>query len=168
MTTTLSDLSPATVQRLSDAIRLLAEVHNKRFSDAAITVWCKRLAEYANGSALWRAMSAACEEDRMPSLHRLVELMRGRPETKLYQAMQPPTPEQKAKADKAAVLSLLWLHYAKGWELERVGAETIGRLVAGRLDYPPEDLPRILAEAKEHYPRTLVMAWMENEQREGR
>jgi hypothetical protein len=82
--------------------------------------------------------------------------------------MTPPTPEEKAKADQAAILSLLWLHYAKGWELSRVGAETISRLVAARADIPPTEIERVLAAAKEVYPRTLVLAWMENEKRNGR
>lgn len=169
MTTTLSDLSPATVQRLTDAIRLVAECHNWRMTDALLQVWCKKLAPYAKGQAIWKAMSMACEEEKRPSLHRIVELIRGRPETQIWSPPPPPTEKEKYDADVSAILSLLWLHYAKGWELSRVGGETIGRLFAERASkpFPPEDIPRMLDAAKEIYPRELVLAWMADQQRNG-
>jgi hypothetical protein len=163
---TLSDLSPTEVQKLTNAIQSVAEVHSKRMSDAAIRVWCKALAPYAKGQQLYRALEAACEEERMPSLHRLRELMRGRPETNAAPTIRPLTELERKESDKAAILSLLWLHYAKGWELERVGAETIGRLVAARLE-GEHDIAKVLAMAKEIYPRDLVLRWMDDQQRRG-
>jgi hypothetical protein len=85
----------------------------------------------------------------------------------MYQAVTPPTEQEKALADKAAILSLLWLHYAKHWDLERVGAETISRIVIARAGIPEADVVKTLAAAKEIYPRELVLRWMDDQQRMG-
>ncbi len=134
-------------------------------SDAAVMVWCKALCQYANGSALWRAFAAGCEEDRMPSLHRMRELLRGRQDTAAFVAPPPLTQEERDLSDQAAMLSCLWLHYAKGWELERVGSEIIGRLWAKQSGDP--DIANRLKQAKEAYPREYVLNWMEEQQAMG-
>ncbi len=93
--------------------------------------------------------------------------MRGRPEAVQWKGHERLTPEEQKRSDNAAILSLLWLHYAKGWELERVGAETISRIVAAQLKQPANDIPRLLAAAKEVYSRDFVMRWMEEQERIG-
>lgn len=82
-----------------------------------------------------------------------------------FMAPAPMTEEERKRADKAAILSMLWLHYAKGWDLARVGSDTISRLVSAHM--PETNIERMLIAAKEIYPRDLVMAWMAEEQRIG-
>jgi hypothetical protein len=157
------------LQRLRNEIVLLSEVHSKRLSDEAMSHWVKRLLQYATGQALWTALERARDERTFPSVGWVLEererLMRV--EAKPYAALPELTPDERKRSDNAAVLSMLWLHYARGWELERVGAETIARLLAQQTGRPIEDIPKMLAAAKEIYPRDLVMRWMVDQERAG-
>lgn len=90
--------------------------------------------------------------------------MRGRPEASPFTAPTM-TKEQRDKSDKHAILAMLWLHYAKGWDLARVGSDTIARLVSAHM--PEQNIERMLIAAKEIYPRDLVIAWMADQERIG-
>lgn len=72
----------------------------------------------------------------------------------------PLTPEERKRADHSAVLSMLWLHYAHGWPVERIASDIVGRLFGG-------DPVRAVEAAKEIYPREFVLAWMEDQKRAG-
>lgn len=79
----------------------------------------------------------------------------------------PLTPAEKKRSDNAAVLSMLWLHYHHGWALERVGQETIGRVVSAQLGVPIVDMAKMLADVKEIYPKEMVLQWMRDQQAAG-
>lgn len=65
------------------------------------------------------------------------------------------------------MLSMLWLHYHHGWSLERVGQETIGRVVSVQLGVPIVDVAKMLADVKEIYPMEMVLQWMRDQQAAG-
>jgi hypothetical protein len=87
-------------------------------------------------------------------------VIENRRDIKPFEPLPDLTPEEKRRSDNAAVLSLLWLHYAHGWDLNRIGAETIGRVVAQQLGKPAGDVAKILEAAKEVYTDDVVTKWM--------
>ena len=149
-------------QRLRQAISLLMDVHSRRMSEEAMTHWVKRLTPYTKGKALWAALERACDEKSMPSVGWVLEQMQyeNRADLKPPPTLVPLTPEEQKRSDNAAVLSMLWLHYKHGWALEVVGQHTIGRVVARQLGVTDMDLSKVLAAAKEAYPREMVLKWM--------
>lgn len=146
--------------RLTRAIKLLSEAHSKRLSPAGILTWCRALAPFAKQASLWRALEASCEEARFPSIAQVKSLMRGRPETESFKPIPPLTPEQKRRADHAAVLSMLWLHYTQGWRL----TDFHGTVLAKAFGKDPHEA---LAAAVAVYDEATVRRWMSDQQRAG-
>jgi hypothetical protein len=134
-----------------------------------MTHWVKRLLPYAKGKALWAALEHACDEKSMPSVGWVLEQMQyeSRQDLKPAPELVPLTPEQQKRSDNAAMLSMLWLHYHHGWDLMQVGQHTIGRVVARQLGVPDLELGRVLAAAKDSYPRELVLKWMDDQKTAG-
>lgn len=159
---------PAHMTRLRSAIDLLAHVHSKRLSDEATGHWLKRLLPYAKGSALWRAMEAACDERGFPSLHWVLEqiTIQQRQDTKPFEPIPELTPEQRIRADAAAIKSALWLHYEHDHGARHVGGivqACMARLFAAQVGKPIDEA---LEEAKRMpgHDRAAVAVWMQNQE----
>lgn len=73
--------------------------------------------------------------------------------------VKPLTPDEKRKADKAAILSMLWLHYANGWGLNEFHNYGLAKLYG-------DNMEAAFKAAKEIYSRDLVLAWMEDQKRQ--
>lgn len=68
-------LSPDEMADLSQQVALLAEMYNRRLSDAAMEMWVESLAP-RYGTALRKAMRKACQQQFMPSLGEVLEYVR--------------------------------------------------------------------------------------------
>ena len=60
-----SKLHPVHQERLKKAVMLLAETHGRKLSPAAITVWCRALAPFAEGQLVWSVRSGPDAVDRI-------------------------------------------------------------------------------------------------------
>ncbi len=141
---------------LRKAIKLLAEVHGKRLSDQAILVWCKALAAYTQGKALWRALAESCEDDRMPSIAKVKSRLGDRPELSAMKPIPELTPREKDRSEQAAMLSMLWLHYVHGWGPE----DFRGSIFETKYGKDPSTAIR---EAAERIDRATVERWMQDQ-----
>lgn len=146
-------LTPGEQERLRKAISVLLQTFGKRPNDVVILVWCKALAPYAKGSAIWRALAQACEGDKLPSINAVKLLMQTRRETMDWQSAPEPTPEERKRSDHAAILSMLWLHYEREWPLDSFAGHVLGRLFG-------KDPAEALRVALEVYDRPTVAKWM--------
>jgi hypothetical protein len=146
-------LHPVHQERLKKAVMLLAETHSRKLSPAAITVWCRALAPYAEGKLLWRAFQTACETERMPSIDSLRTLMRGRPELSVFQPPPPLSEAEQKRSDQAAIMSMLWLHYECGWSFHDVSGHVLARCFGG-------DAHSALVKAAECFDAETVRKWM--------
>lgn len=148
---------------LRAAIELLADVHGKRMSAEALAHWLKRLLPLA-GSALYRALEIGCDERSFPSLGWVIETAanQNRRDTKPAPTLTPLTPVEQDASDRAAVKSLLWLHYAKGWTLDEIGKDSLGALYARQRGISPDDVPALVEAAMQAYPRETILRWMDD------
>jgi hypothetical protein len=96
----------------------------------------------------------------MPSIAEVKTGMAGRTDLEAFKPIPELTPEQRAKSNKAAILSMLWLHYAKGWSLDSFKGHVLGKAYEG-------DPTAALKAACEIYDRDLVMRWMQDQQAAG-
>lgn len=154
---------------MDKAIGVLCDIHNRKLSDEGRRHWMSQLMPFATGKAIWKALEIAGNEKGMPSVAWVLEQQQryARDDVKPYVAPVPLTPEQQRRSDVAAMKSLLWLHYHHGWELERVGKETIGRVMAAQMGMAAEDVPHVQQAAKDKYPREYVLQWMRDQQAAG-
>jgi hypothetical protein len=101
-------------------------------------------------------MAELCEGDKFPTLKTIIEMQRAKAMRKAHSAapMQELTEAERKRADHAAILSMLWLHYEMGWKLEDFAGSTMGRLFGG-------DPRNLIEKAKRHYDRETVKCWMD-------
>lgn len=157
------------LQRLRNEIVLLSEIHSKRLSDEAMAHWVKRLLPYASGQGLWTALERARDERAFPTVgwvleHREQSMRR---EAKPFESPPALTPEERARSDRAAILSMLWLEYTRGFGPQHIGGIVSGcmaRLYA-RQKTSDAHVEALLAEAREKYSREYVLAWMAEQER---
>lgn len=156
---------------LREQLNNLCEIHGRRMSDEARRHWMRRLTEmhqtYRNG--VIRALDAACDSRSFFELEWIRERaeQENRRDTRPFVAPAEPTEVERHRADLAAIKSLLWLHYRHGWDLERIGRETLGRAFASQRGIDPADVPAVIAAAKESYPRETILRWMDDQQQIG-
>lgn len=155
-------LDPETRERLRRAIETLFAnfSSSKRQNDVKVLTWCRALAPYAKGKSLWWALEMACREARQPGIPDIQRMMNGRPETEAFKPIPELTPEERKRADQSAVLSMLWLHYAKYWWF----SDFAGTVLARQLGAEPQEALRAAAET---YDRATVLAWMAGQIRAG-
>lgn len=141
-------------EHLARSVNLLAAVHNRRMSEDAVMMYCKRLSPYALTAGLYSALASLADAERMPSIGAIKSAMRGRTDLEPFKPIPQLTPEQEAASDKSAIMSMLWLHYAKGWG----PSEFRGSVFERRFGV---DTARALAAAKELYAKETILAWMQ-------
>lgn len=134
--------------------------------------WVKRLLPYAKGRAVWVALEKARDEKYFPSVGGVLELIEQeqRRDTLPYVPPKPLTPEESSKSDRAAILSMLWLEYTKGFGPVHIGGIVSGcmaRIYAKQFGKTDADIEAAMVEARAKYPREFVLRWMEEQQRIG-
>lgn len=137
---------------------LLARVHNKRLAEDALVVWCRALAPYARGKELWRALEQSCEEKAMPGIQQVKLKLAGRPELEEFKSIPALTPVERKRADQAAIMSMLWLHYEYAWPLKSFAGHILGRMLGA-------DPTKALELAKQTNSRDEVWKWMSDQAR---
>lgn len=149
---------------LTAALELLCEIHGRRMSNEARRHWLRRLLPLA-GSALFRAMEMACDDRAHFQLSWIIETAAtmNRRDTKPAPTLTPLTPVEQDASDRAAVKSLLWLHYAKGWTLDEIGKDSLGALYARQRGISPDDVPALVEAAMQAYPRETILRWMDDQ-----
>lgn len=130
---------------------------NRRIDPEMELFWVNRLEPLA-GPKLFRAMSEALEEERFPTLKRIIEMAQGRRDTQPFIAPAPLTTDERKRSDHAAIMSMLWLRY--NYEHDSLGELMLKRLFPG-------DPVKALATAMEIYPKETVNRWMDDQQRAG-
>jgi hypothetical protein len=149
--------SEPTEDDIRKQVRLFWANWSKRPSEEEQAAWARSLGPHWNKPGLRQAMRDAVErgEEWIPSVPTLLARMRtiehGAP--KADEVSKPLTDRERRRAERAAVLSLLWLHYELGWPLERVGAHMIATALGA-------DPVRAIAAAKEQYTPETIRRWM--------
>jgi hypothetical protein len=138
------------------AVKMLFLAFGKRDDPDMVSFWVNRLEPLAS-ARLYSALTQACEGDKFPSLRSIAMASAEQQRANARKEIPPLTAEEKKRADNAAILSMLWLHYEKNWRLEDFGGHVLGRLFGGN----PQEL---LVKAKAHYDRATVAKWMEAQQ----
>lgn len=133
--------------------RALVANFSKRVSPDLELLWVDKLEPFA-GQKLYAALDKALEEERMPTLWRVLEMFRGRRDTEQFKAPPLPTEQERRKADHAEIMSMLWLRYNHGHD-------SLGFIALKRLF--PGDANKALTAAQEIYPREVVNRWMQDQ-----
>jgi hypothetical protein len=146
-------------QRIRKGIQLLCSAFRTRMDKDGLEFWVSKLADYA-GPQLWSALKSALDGDRMPTLRDLRQASGAASRPNAYKEPPPLTADQRKRSDHAAIMSMLWLHYDKGWPLTDFGGHILGRLFG-------KDPHEALAKAKEIYDAPTVKSWMSDQARAG-
>lgn len=142
--------------RLRQSVMLLAEVHGRRLSDAALAQWVSSLSPYADRPSIWAAMTAACEAERMPSIGDVRASTIARSTSRTATTIAPMSRAERERADHAAVMSMLWLdRHHRG-----IGAGGILLSVMARQMGGADRATAAVAEARARYSDADVDAWM--------
>lgn len=148
------------------AVRQLWSAWTKRPSEEEQVAWTERLRPYFAKPALKHAMRECAEtSDWVPTIPALLARMRAIEDAAQSRSKYEPTlhiltAKEREKSDKAAVLSMLWLHHVKGWPTSAFSGTIFEERFAGMGQKAFED-------AAKHYPRELLEAWMEDQKRDG-
>jgi hypothetical protein len=113
------ELQPYQVQDLTERLETLRSMWAGRFTDGALRHWVKTLSPYY-GQTLFRVLEQGMNEKSMPSLGHILEALHQaaarEAQSKPVDLPQELTPDQKRKADTAAIRSMVWLVLVKGWD----------------------------------------------------
>lgn len=146
-------------ERLAMAVAKLGDVHGRKLSAVQIQHWVSRLTQHAENPILWRILAEACDGARMPAVSDVLDAIAAHPKAQA-RVEAPPTPGERLRSNHAAVLSMLWLHYAKNWQLR----DFAGTIMASQFGKDPYDA---LVAAKELYDKPTILAWMANQEQAG-
>lgn len=148
--------SHSELDQLQQAVRVLWSAFGRKADTDTCAVWAKSLRPY-EGPVLYRVFREAAEAESLPNLGEVLGKIRalkkaadGAPSILL-------TDEQRAKADKVAVLSMLWLHYAKGWSFESFHGTIFERNFG-------KDPVTALKAAAAIYDKDTVLRWMQDQE----
>lgn len=150
-------LSPHQREHLMRSLKLLAQAVGAKMGEERLHIYAKRLSPYATTKALYAAFSSLSEGERMPSVRQIRAEMGQRAELQPAKSIPPLTDEEQRRSDQSAVMSMLWLHYEKGW-----GPSAFrGTIFQKRLGM---DTAGALALAKEIYDRETIAKWMQDQE----
>lgn len=124
--------------------------------------WTRNLTRFY-GPSLFRVLDDMQLGKGMPSIAEVLEALQASATRSLMERPTPPEPtkEERERSDKAAILSMLWLHYAKNWPLWEFKGHILAR------QFGDKDPQEALKAAKELYDKDLILAWMVNQQQAG-
>lgn len=150
---------PKDYEKIKQSVRLLAANFNRRMDDETLRFWASRLSDHV-GPRLWRALAGALDGETFPTLRWVCDQASESPRANSVRFTPDLTDEQRRRSDHAAIMSMLWMHYEKGWTLSDFSAHILGRLFG-------KDPRQALIAAKEIYDSTTVKRWIEDQQRAG-
>lgn len=147
-------------ERIKAGVRRIANNHARNMSDAQVTSWAETLRPYA-GPVLMRVLDDFAIGDEFPNVGGIRAKYFGL--TQSSKTPRPQTEAERKKADHAAIVSMLWLHYEKGWRLEDFDGSPMARAFLG-LSFAQRDMNdeqraevmRALRAAKMHYDRATI------------
>lgn len=150
------------VMRLDALIRDMADSSGKLMKAARLDFYVKKLRAYC-GDELFKLLEDLAEEGELPSPRQIkaqlnARLLRNRLQQG-PQNMPQPTEGERARADKAAIMSMLWLHYEHAWPFESFGGQIIGKRFELQTG---QSAAEALAKAAAVYSEDAVRAWMAN------
>ena len=149
-----------TMNHILTSLKLLCSAFGRKLDQDALAFWASRLSEYPPES-VFKALREAMDGERFPTLKQLRDAAGNVGPTRNTVVEHPPlTADQRKRSDHSAIMSMLWLHYDKGWPLTDFGGHILGRLFG-------KDPHEALAKAKEIYDAPTVKAWMIDQQRAG-
>lgn len=143
--------------RIKRAVRMLCDAFGRKLSDEALDTWAERLEPYAGRPLLWRVLKDAVAWEQWPNLGTVLSKVQS--EIKHGEATKLPPPlseRERQRADHAAIMSMLSLHYEQHWRLEDFSGHILGRcfgrdpfeaLRAAKLQYDRESVQRWMADA---------------------
>lgn len=142
--------------RIVEEVKLLHALHHRRIQAEALKVWADECEKYA-GAVLWEVLRQGRFGERCPTIGQVLDACRARA-PKPQQEHPQLTLEQREKSERAAIMSLLWLHYEHGLtpELAQAFKQQTG-----------EPAGAALLRARERYPRAIVQRWMADQKRAG-
>lgn len=160
------------IRQLASAIETLCNIHSKHLSDEGRRHWIKQLTPWTKTKSLWKALEAAGNERGMPPVIWVLEQQQkfARDDVPQYVPPPEPTPEERMRSDRAAILSMLWLEYTKGFGPVHIGGIVNGcmaRIFARQTGKSDSEIEASLAEARAKYPREFVLRWMEEQKAMG-
>jgi hypothetical protein len=152
----ISDLE---TERIKAGIRRIALNHTRKLTDGEVTQWANELRPYA-GQKLAKVLEDFALGTEFPNVGEIrakyfAESKADAP----FKSLQL-TPDERKKANNAALKSMLWLHYVKRWRLEDFAGTTLAAAFGG--DPKPH-----LERAKEAYSRELIERWMADQIAQG-
>jgi hypothetical protein len=146
---------------LMDDVAKLASVMGRNLSKDALNHWADRLITLEPKSLLYRILGDFSDGPKMPALTEVLEAFnyakRVRPEANLTPRL---TEAEKKRADQSAIMSMLWLHYEKNWQL----SDFNGHIMARSFGRNPVDA---LIAASEIFTREDIRKWMKDQQDAG-
>lgn len=98
---------------------------------------------------------SSVKDDWVPSISQLIKRMHGIEGAASKSDGRAPrlTEAERRKSTRAAVLSMLWLHYELGWSFEQLGEHIMANAFGG-------NAVAAVAAAKEQYTQATVRRWM--------
>ena len=149
--------------RIKGLLQVLADTFNRRLNGETLLFWAKALEPMAG----WQALESAMGGTEFPTLRGLRDQAGGTEKPNGWKEIPRLTPEEKKRADHAAILSMLWLHYTrpKAWPLDAFDGSLIGRIMG---DAFTGDVHAALARAMQIYDRATVLKWMGDQERYGK
>lgn len=152
----------------------LCEIHSRKMSDEARGHWMRRLMQMHKtyGGGLLKALDAAADSRTYMELGWIEERAQqfNRRDVAPYVPPPPPTTEEQLRSDHAAILSMLWLEYTKGFGPVHIGGVVAGcmsRIYAKQFGKTDAEIEEAMAAARAKYPREYVLQWMEDQKRKG-
>lgn len=131
------------LERIIGQVRLLAEVFGRRLSDEAVLTWARTLERF-NAERLTEAFKRASVAEQWPTLGELVRGLSERRERAEIESPQHVSAGDRARANRAALKSMLWLHHACGWTMQEIGAMEIAKAYQNQTGKDP------VAEMQKH------------------
>lgn len=147
-------------ERLQIEVAKLHDAHGRPIKAAVIAHWVQRLTRFTEtpNAKVWRVLDQACDGARFPALADIIEASQSRWGDK------PPdvghtSGAARTRADRAMVLSMIWMHLTSGKPLHWFDGHAFARIM-GRDEKDPGEFLRAAIEA-EKWTKESITAWMD-------
>ncbi len=164
----------ASREQIKRSVRMLCDAFARKLNDDALDTWAERLEPYSKNPLMWRVLKDAVAWENWPNLGVLLGKIQA--EIKHSEGTRTPPPmsdRERERSDTAAIRSMLWLIYEKGWKVEDFAGHALARAFLRLPIKPPEDetdedraahraaITRALTAAMQIYDRASIARWME-------